>query len=131
MLRGEAPNAPITRTLGMTLVAVEEGTARYLLRARTELENPVGSLHGGVLCDLADAAMGTAVATTLADDESFTTIELRINFLRKVLSGTEVQAEGRVIQRGKSLCYAECDVRDGEGLVARTSSTCMVLKARG
>jgi uncharacterized protein (TIGR00369 family) len=90
--------------------------------------NPMGTLHGGVYCDLADAAMGYAYAATLAEGETFTTVELKINFFRPVRKG-RLTAEARVVRAGASLGYVECDVRDGEGrLLARASSTCMKLR---
>lgn len=96
--------------------------------------NPLGTLHGGILCDVADAAMGTAWASELLDGESFTTIELKINFFRPFWSGKLI-AEAVVVRRGRKLGYVECEVRDQAGrLVAKAASTCMTLRgeeARG
>ena len=88
----------------------------------------MGTLHGGVICDVADAAMGVAYASTLGDGESFTTIELKINFLRPFKTGTLV-ASARVVKGGRTIGLTECDVTDREGrLVARAMSTCMTLR---
>jgi uncharacterized protein (TIGR00369 family) len=88
----------------------------------------MGTLHGGVLCDLADAAMGMAFVSTLAPDESFTTIELSIHFFRPVWQ-SRLRAEARVVNRGKNVGYVECDVTDQDGKqVARANSTCFVLR---
>lgn len=88
----------------------------------------MGTLHGGVLCDLADAAMGMAFVSTLAPDESFTTIALSINFFRPVWQA-DLRAEGRVVNRGKNVGYVECDVTDQDGkLIAKATSTCVVLR---
>jgi uncharacterized protein (TIGR00369 family) len=93
--------------------------------------NPMGTLHGGIYCDLADAAMGYAYAATLADGESFTTVELKINFFRAVRKG-KLTAEARAVRAGSTLGYVECDVKDGDSrLVARAGSTCMKLQERG
>jgi uncharacterized protein (TIGR00369 family) len=90
--------------------------------------NPLGTLHGGVYCDLADAAMGYAYAATLGEGETFTTVELKINFFRPVRKGRLI-AEARVIKAGGTLGYVECDVKDQDGkLLARAGSTCMKLK---
>ncbi len=90
--------------------------------------NPMGTLHGGIYCDLADAAMGYAYAATLAEGETFTTVELKINFFRPVRQG-KLTAEARVVKAGSTLGYVECDVKDGEGrLLARAASTCMKLR---
>jgi len=129
MLRGEAPPPPIGETIGFSLTEVGEGRAVFVLTARMNRHaNPMGTLHGGVLCDIADAAMGTAYGTLLEEGESFTTLELKINFLRPVWDAT-LTATGRVVQRGKTVGLAECDVTDEKGrLVARASSTCLTLR---
>jgi uncharacterized protein (TIGR00369 family) len=88
----------------------------------------MGTLHGGILCDLADAAMGMAYASTLEEGETFTTLELKINFLKPVRSGRLV-AVGRTVKTGRTVGLVECDVTDEkERLVARASSTCMTLR---
>src|SRR5262249_23865096 len=91
--------------------------------------NPMGSLHGGIFCDLADAAMGFAYVATLEEGETFTTVELKINFLQAVRKAT-LTAEARVVKAGSALGYVGCDVKDRTGkLLARASSTCMNLRA--
>jgi uncharacterized protein (TIGR00369 family) len=88
----------------------------------------MGTLHGGVLCDLSDAAMGMAFVTTLAPDESFTTMELSINFFRPVWQAL-LRAEAHVVNRSKNVGYVECDVTDHDGKrVAKARSTCVVLR---
>src|SRR2546430_5062797 len=122
MLRGEEPPPPIGRLLGFTLKAIEPGRAVFEMAVDQRHHNPMGTLHGGVYCDLADAAMGYAYAATLAEGESFTTVELKINFLRAVRQG-KLTAEARVVKAGSALGYVECDVSDQGGkLVARESS---------
>jgi len=81
---GEAPAPPIATLLGFTLRDVEVGRAVVDFEADARHANPMGTLHGGVLCDIADAAMGMAWASTLGEGETFTTLELKINFLRPV-----------------------------------------------
>jgi uncharacterized protein (TIGR00369 family) len=88
----------------------------------------MGTLHGGILCDLADAAMGMAYFSTLEPGESFTTLELKINFLRPFWTGRLV-ARGRVVSKGRTVGMTECDVEDDVGrLVARATSTCLTLR---
>jgi uncharacterized protein (TIGR00369 family) len=83
---------------------------------------------GGVLCDIADAAMGIAYASTLAEGETFATIELKINFLKPVWTA-KLRAIGRLVRRGKTMGFVECDITDDdESLVARASSTCLTLR---
>jgi uncharacterized protein (TIGR00369 family) len=129
-VRQQSFPAPIGRLLGLILIQAENGRAVVELDADERHANPMGTLHGGVLCDLADAAMGIAYRTTLAQHESFTTLELKINFLRPVWK-TQLRAKARVVRAGKIVGLVECDVVDEQGrLVARASSTCMTLQGR-
>jgi uncharacterized protein (TIGR00369 family) len=129
-LRGEAPPPPIARLIGFTLVAAEPGRAVVELEAGPQHANPMGTLHGGVLCDVADAAMGMAYAATLDEGETFTTLELKINFLRPVWTG-KLTATGRVVQGGRTVGLVECDIVDDQKrLVARVSSTCLTLRGK-
>jgi uncharacterized protein (TIGR00369 family) len=126
--RGELPGPPIARLIGFTLTAVEPGRAVIELEAGPQHANPMGSVHGGVLCDIADAAMGVAYAATLGEGETFTTLELKINFLRPVWRGRLI-ATGRIVKAGRTVGLVECDVVDHTGrLVARAVSTCMTLR---
>lgn len=128
MLRGEVPPPPIGRLLGFALKTIEPGKAVFEMEVDDRHHNPMGTLHGGVYCDLADAAMGFAYAATLGEGESFTIVELKINFLRAVRKGT-LTAEARVVKAGSTLGYIECDVTDQNGkLVAKASSTCIKLR---
>ena len=128
-MRGESIEAPpIGKLLGMSLAALSPGKATMQLDADERLANPMGTLHGGVLCDIADAAMGMAYATTLARGETFTTLELKINFLKPIWR-TRLRAEGHVVKGGRTVGLVECDVFDeGGSLVARASSTCLTLR---
>jgi uncharacterized protein (TIGR00369 family) len=125
--RGQAPPPPIAELLGLELLEVKPGEAVFALRVDRRLANPMGSLHGGVLCDLGDAAMGCAVATTLADGESYATVELKVNFLKPVWE-QRLTATGKVLKRTRKLAYAEADIVDEQGsLVAKLSSSCILL----
>ena len=125
---GKLPPPPIAALLGFTLSAVAPGQAVVELAADRQHANPMGTLHGGVLCDIADAAMGIAYASTLAEGESFATVEMKINFLKPVWRA-KLQATGRLVKAGKRLGFLECDITDDQqSLVARASSTCMTLR---
>lgn len=128
MIRGEHPPAPVGQLIGFRLIAVQPGESIFEIETAPQHANPMGTLHGGILCDVADAAMGVAFASTLEDGESFTTLELKINFLRPVWN-EKLRAIGKIVKRGKTVGLVECDVTDSKGaLVARSSSTCMVLR---
>jgi uncharacterized protein (TIGR00369 family) len=127
--REEFP-APIGKLLGLTITSRGTGRATVEFEASERYANPMGTLHGGVLCDLADAAMGVAYLSTLAEGETGTTIELKINFLRPVWNG-KLRAEGRMVRAGKVVGLVECDIFDQQQrLVARASSTCMTLRGQ-
>ncbi len=122
--------APIGRLLGLKLTSVSIGQATVEFEATECHANPMGTLHGGVLCDIADAAMGAAYGSTLADGETFTTVELKINFLRPVWKA-KLRARAGMVRIGKVVGFVECDIFDEqERLVARASSTCMTLRGR-
>jgi uncharacterized protein (TIGR00369 family) len=120
--------SPVAQMIGFRVSEVRDGRALATLEAGPQHANPMGTLHGGILCDIADAAMGMAFASTLTPEESFTTVELKINFFRPVWKA-QIKAEGKVVRRGKTIGYVECELTDEEGrLVAKSSSTCLVLR---
>jgi len=126
--RAKANDVPVARLIGFEAKQIADGRASVTLAAGPQHANPMGTLHGGILCDIADAAMGMAFASTLAPGETFTTVELKINFFRPVWEA-RLKAEGKVVRRGRSLGYVECEVTDERGrLVAKAASTCLALK---
>jgi uncharacterized protein (TIGR00369 family) len=128
--RARTDDVPIARLIGFEAKHIADGRATVVLAAGPQHANPMGTLHGGILCDIADAAMGMAFASTLAPEESFTTVELKINFFRPVWQA-RLKAEGTVVQRGRTIGYVECTVTDEENrLVAKAASTCMVLRGQ-
>ena len=126
--RAKRNDVPVARLIGFEAKEIGDGRATVTLAAGPQHANPMGTLHGGILCDIADAAMGIAFASTLAPEESFTTIELKINFLRPVWQA-QLKAEGTVVGRGRTVGYVECAITDEKDrLVAKAASTCMVLR---
>ena len=128
ILRGDAPLPPVAKLIGFELISVKPGEAVIEFQATEAHANPMGTLHGGVLCDIADAAMGIAYSSNLEDGESFTTLELKINFLKPIWK-SRLLATGRVVKQGRTVGLVECDITDEKGnLVARATSTCMTLR---
>lgn len=128
MMRGDVPPPPVAELLGIRLVSVGDGEVVFEMDAMPEHANPMGTIQGGVICALADAAMGMAYASRLEEGESFTTLELKTNYLRPVTEGRLV-ATGRVVHNGRTIGLTSCDVVDGEGRkVAHATSTCMTLR---
>ncbi|PYN81151.1 MAG: PaaI family thioesterase [Candidatus Rokuibacteriota bacterium] len=128
LLRGEVPPPAAATLLGMRLASFAAGEALVELDATGAHGNPMGTVQGGILGALADAAMGWAFMTTLGEDESYTTVEMKVNFLRAVRAG-RIAARARVKNAGRTLGLVECDVLDAGGkLVAHAVSTCMILR---
>ena len=126
--RGELPPPPVATLIGFTIGSVEPGRVVMEMDAGPQHSSPIGTVHGGILCDLADAAMGMAYASALDEGETFTTLELKIYFLKPVWTG-RLTATGRVVKAGHTVGLGECDVHDDKDrLVARASSTCMTLR---
>ena len=119
---------PVAELIGIDIERAEAGETLMSMVAEERHSNPMGTLHGGILCDLADAAMGMAYFSTLEPGQSFTTLELKINFLRPFWTGRLV-ARGRVVSKGRTVGMTECDVEDDVGrLIARATSTCLTLR---
>jgi uncharacterized protein (TIGR00369 family) len=134
MMSGQLPQPPIGDLVGMRMVEIAPDRAVFEMEASRRHANPMGTVHGGILCDIADGAMGMAWASELEEGETFTTLELKINFLKPVWQ-TRLRAEATVLRRGRTIGLTVCDVRDEKGdLVAHATSTLMTLRgeqARG
>ena len=128
LVRGEAPAPPIAELIGFRVVEIDLGRSIAEMEADRRHANPMGTLHGGVVCDLSDAAMGTAMATTLEEDETFTTLDLTAKYFKPIWKA-RLRATATVTKRTRTLGLVECDVTDAGGsLVAKVFSTCMVLR---
>jgi len=110
------------KTLGMELVGAGDGKASLKIRVGERFHNPMGTVHVGVMTDLADATMGIAVMTTLAEGESFATLKLRMNFLRPVVEDV-FGSTAEVVRRGKTIALAGSVLKNKAGReVARAPS---------
>jgi len=119
----------IARTLGFKLIEVGPGTATMEIVTDTQKHaNPMGTVHGGVWCDIADAAIGTAHATNLREGESFTSIDLQINFFRPAWNG-RIRAVAKPVNVGRQISRYVCDIlSDDDRLIAQVTSTVMTLR---
>jgi uncharacterized protein (TIGR00369 family) len=120
---------PIGRTLGFSLVEVDRGHAVFEGTPDERHYNPMGGVHGGYAATLLDSACGIAVHSMLKPDQGFTTLELKVSYLRGMNDTTgPVRAEGRVLNMGRRVAFAEADIRDADGrLMATATSTLLVL----
>jgi len=119
----------ISQTLDIRIVEVGKGVATVEIDADSDVHgNQQGTVHGGLICELADAAIGTAHSTLIGEGESFTTIELKINFFRPVLK-SKLRASAKPIQSGRTISCYTCEIiRDDNKLVAMVISTIMTLR---
>ncbi len=130
-LRGAADPPPVSQLIGFRMTEASEGRLVMEMEIEQRHTSPPGSAHGGILVDIADAAMGCAYGTLLDEGDTWTTVELKINYLRPAWPGDRIRAEARVVHAGRTLALTECDVMNAEGkLLARASSTLMRLTAR-
>jgi uncharacterized protein (TIGR00369 family) len=131
MISGSAPQAPMAGTLGFRLVEADNGRAVFEGLPEFRHYNPIGTVHGGFAATLLDSALGCAIFSTMAKGETWTTLELKLNYVRAMSKDTgPVRAEGRIIHRGRSVATSEGDIRDQGGrLYSHASTTCMVFPA--
>jgi len=127
---GELPPPPVAELLGMRLVWVEPSSAAFEFDPAEFLYNPLGSVHGGIVTTLLDSAMGCAVHTTLPTGVGYTTLELKVNFVRSVVARLgPMRAEGKVVHAGPTISTAEARLVDrSETLYAHATSTLMILR---
>jgi uncharacterized protein (TIGR00369 family) len=119
----------IGRLLGMRFDEVEPGRIVISLQTRPDFANPVGTVHGGIAATLLDSVMGCAVHTTLAAGVGYTTLELKVNYIRAARTdGATLRAEGTVVHVGRRVATAEGKVTDDHGkLVAHATTTCLIV----
>jgi uncharacterized protein (TIGR00369 family) len=130
MIRGEVEPPPVSELIGFRMIEASEGRIVMEMEIEHRHTSPPGSAHGGVLVDIADAAMGCAYGTLLDADDTWTTVELKVNYLRPAWPGDRIRAEGHVVNAGRTLALTECDVTNEAGkLLARASSTLMKIRA--
>src|ERR1700694_2878647 len=129
--RAKANDVPIARLIGFEAKDIADGRAAVVLAAGPQHANPMGTLHGGILCDIADAAMGIAFASTLAPDESFTTVELKNQFLSPGFGRHNSKRKEWSCGGATQIGYLECTITDEENrLIAKAASTCMALRGQ-
>ena len=129
MIDGAVPGPPICRLLGMWPVRAERGSVVFECAPDESVYNPIGAVHGGLMCALADSVAGCAVHTLLDAGVGYTSIDITVNYLRPVTvdSGT-LLATGRVTRSGRRVALASAEIHDGAGrLVATATSNCLII----
>ncbi|MFD2033772.1 PaaI family thioesterase [Belliella marina] len=127
--KGETPLPPIAETLEFHPLSVEIGRVVFEFEAKEYHYNPIGSVHGGVISTVLDTVMGCTVHSMLPQGVIYTTLELKINFIKAVtIKNGKMKAEARIIHLGKNTALVEADLRDEQGHVyAHGVSTCMII----
>jgi uncharacterized protein (TIGR00369 family) len=130
VVAGTIPMAPIGALMNMHVVAVDQGTATFALTPDESQYNPIGGVHGGTMCTLLDSVVGCAVHTTLPAGVGYTSVEIKVSFMKAVTQASGVlTAVGKVTKPGRRIAFAEGEVRDAHGaLVATATSTLLVFE---
>lgn len=130
--KGEVPASPLISTLDFSLGELEEGKVSFSFEPQEFHYNPNGSVHGGVITSILDSAMGCTLHSLLPKGIVYTTLELKVNFLKKVnLESGILTATGRMVHLGSSTALVEAELVDSYGKkYAYGVSTCMLLKNR-
>ena len=128
IVRGEEGNVPIGDTLGFRLAQAERGRVVLTGQPDRRSYNLIGTVHGGWAASILDTALALSVLTTLDADQTFTTVDIRINYLRPITVETGLlTAEGRVLQAGRRLGYCEADLLDANGkLLCHGTGSCLI-----
>jgi uncharacterized protein (TIGR00369 family) len=131
IIEGRIPRPPIAALLGFDLVEIGEGSAVFAMNPGEEHYNPLGTVHGGIAATLLDSAMGCAIHTIVPKGRGYTTVEIKVNYVRAMTRDTgRVRAEGKVIHAGRSIATAEARLVDENGrLYAHGSTTCLIFDA--
>lgn len=128
-MRGERPGAPICELMGFSLVGVEKGAVVFASTPDESVYNPIGMVHGGMACTMLDSAAGCAVHTTLPAGVGYSSIEIKVNFLRPIHADSgPMYARGWVTKAGRRVAFAEADLRDEAGnVLATATSSCLIV----
>ena len=130
LIAGAVPPPPIVQLMRFQAVSADAGTVTFTCEPDESMYNPLGTVHGGLVCSLLDTVLGCATHTTLAKGLGYTSLEIKVNYLKPVLasSGT-LTAVGTVTKPGRRAAFAEGQVFDASGkLVATASSTLLVFE---
>jgi uncharacterized protein (TIGR00369 family) len=128
MVDRRLPPPPIARLIEMDVVAVEPGKVTFTCEPGQWAYNPIGAVHGGLVCTLLDSAAGCALHSLLAAGKGYTSVEIKVNYLKAVRLGTgRLTASGTVVKIGTRVGFTEATITDDSGaLIATASSTLLI-----
>jgi uncharacterized protein (TIGR00369 family) len=124
IIDGRLPPPPMAQLMGLRLVSIGEGEALFRCTPDESAYNPIGMVHGGLLCTLLDSAAGCAVHTLLPAGAGYASVEIKVSFLGAIRTGTgEIEAHGRALKVGRRIAFAEAHARDSEGRLVGHATT--------
>ena len=131
IVAGELPPPPLAALMNFDLVELREGYAVFAVKPAEYHYNPIGVVHGGLAATLLDSAMGCAVHSTLPAGAGYTTLEIKVNFIRAMSANTgRVRCEAKIVHAGARTAIAEGRVVDESGkLYAHGTTTCLILRS--
>jgi uncharacterized protein (TIGR00369 family) len=128
MANGDLPQPPIAGLLQFDLVEVEPGRAVFTCVPDESAYNPIGAIHGGLICTLLDSVTGCAVHTTLPQGKGYTSVEIKVNYLKAVrLNSGLLTATGTVVKAGSRVGFSEGVVTDESGAVVATATSTLLI----
>lgn len=132
MIEQRYPAPPIARSMGFILTEAEPGRAVFEGTPTADFFNPLGTIHGGWTATILDSALGCCVHTIIKAGQAYTTVEMKVNYVRALMPDTgPVRCEGKVIHAGSRIATSEARLVDGKGrLIAHATETCMIFEAR-
>lgn len=132
MIAGTYPAPPIAKALGFLLTEAEPGRAVFEGVPTADFLNPLSTVHGGWSAAILDSALGCCVHTLIKRGQAYTTVEMKVNYVRALLpDGGSVRCEGKVVHAGSRIATSEARLVDAKGrLIAHATETCMIFEAR-
>jgi uncharacterized protein (TIGR00369 family) len=129
---GTIPPPPMAALVGVRIMAIAPGEIEMVCTPTGAHYNPLGMVHGGVVCTLLDTVVGCATHTTLPAGTGYTSVDLNVSYLRPIQAGQELRAVGTVVKPGSRITFAKGEVRDADDkLVATATSSLLIMKLGG
>ena len=132
IVSGDLPPPPISKTLNFWLAEIEPGRAVFEGEPTENFFNPLGTVHGGWAATLLDSALACCVQSTLKQGQTYTSVEMKVNFDRPIMPGIGiVRCEAKIIQAGSRIATSEGRLTDANGkLLAHGTETCLIMEIR-
>lgn len=128
MIDGALPPPPIAGLMQFDMVSAEPGRVVFSCRPDESAYNPIGTIHGGLICSLLDSVLGCAMHSTLPQGKGYTSVEIKVNYLKAVRGSTGLlTATGTVVKSGSRVGFTEGAVTDASGVAVATASSTLLV----